>query len=81
MKSIALAVVLFCGVAPLRASDSPQVSEEGKACLECHTSSPPGIVEQWQSSTHAKKARTVFPATRRARMILPHSTITGTESP
>ena len=33
----------------------PQVSTEGQACLDCHGSSTPGIVEQWRESTHAKK--------------------------
>jgi hypothetical protein len=60
MKHLALLLVLLCAVAPLPAADSPQVSEEGKACLECHSSSTPGIVEQWQSSTHAKKRRGLF---------------------
>jgi hypothetical protein len=34
----------------------PQVSAEGQACLDCHTSSTPGIVEQWRESAHAKKS-------------------------
>jgi len=33
---------------------SPQLSEAGKACVDCHKDSTPGIVEQWQSSAHAK---------------------------
>ena len=32
------------------------VSEEGQQCLACHSSTTPGLVEQWQSSAHAKKA-------------------------
>src|SRR3974390_3768293 len=42
-------------IAPALFADNPQVSEEGKACIECHSGSTPGIVEQWQSSAHAKK--------------------------
>ena len=55
MKSAALLFVLLWVSTPFLTADSPQVSEDGKACLECHSSSTPGIVEQWQSSTHAKK--------------------------
>ena len=32
-----------------------QVSAEGQACLDCHSTSTPGIVEQWRESAHAKK--------------------------
>jgi hydroxylamine dehydrogenase len=32
----------------------PQISDQGKACLGCHGDSTPGIVQQWQSSAHAK---------------------------
>src|SRR3974377_593349 len=41
-------------VAPCAFASNAQVSEEGEACLECHKDSTPGIVEQWQSSVHAK---------------------------
>ena len=33
----------------------PQVSAEGQACLDCHSNSTPGIVEQWRDSAHARK--------------------------
>ncbi len=36
-------------------AQTPQISVAGKACIECHSSSTPGVVEQWQSSAHAKK--------------------------
>jgi len=32
-----------------------QVSAEGQACLDCHSNSTPGIVEQWRDSAHARK--------------------------
>lgn len=31
-----------------------KISPEGQKCLECHGSSTPGIVSQWNSSAHAK---------------------------
>jgi hypothetical protein len=34
---------------------TPKISEAGKACIACHSSSTPGVVEQWQSSAHAKQ--------------------------
>ena len=36
-------------------AEEPRISDEGKACLECHGDTTPGIVEQWKSSTHAAK--------------------------
>jgi hydroxylamine dehydrogenase len=30
------------------------VSTEGQACLDCHSTSTPGVVEQWKESAHAK---------------------------
>jgi hydroxylamine dehydrogenase len=47
-----LLLVLF--FAPAVFAGKPQWSVEGKACVECHSGSTPGIVEQWQSSAHAK---------------------------
>ena len=46
-----LSLLLFSLVAVARA----QVSVEVQACLDCHSSSTPGIVEQWRESAHAKK--------------------------
>jgi len=40
---------------PLITVARSQVSPEGQACLDCHSSSTPGIVEQWRESAHAKK--------------------------
>jgi len=41
-------------LAPIAFAGDQTVSAEGKACLESHRDSTPGIVEQWQSSAHAK---------------------------
>jgi len=49
--SALLSFFLFCSIAVAQ----PQVSPEGQACLDCHSSSTPGIVEQWRESAHAKK--------------------------
>ena len=46
-----LSFFLFCSLAV----SQPQVSPEGQACLDCHSTSTPGIVEQWRESAHAKK--------------------------
>ncbi|MBZ5538493.1 MAG: hypothetical protein LAO31_21320 [Acidobacteriia bacterium] len=35
---------------------TPAISKEGKACLECHASSTPGVVEQWKTSAHYRKS-------------------------
>src|ERR1019366_5015678 len=40
---------------PLITVARAQVSAEGQACLDCHSTSTPGIVEQWRESAHAKK--------------------------
>ena len=55
MKIRALLSFIALAFAPFALADNPQVSAAGKACLECHGTSTPGIVEQWQSSAHAKK--------------------------
>src|SRR6266571_2897408 len=36
-------------------AQAPAVSEAGQQCLDCHSNTTPGLVEQWQSSAHAKK--------------------------
>jgi len=35
------------------AGQQPKVSAEGQQCLDCHSNSTPGIVEQWKESRHA----------------------------
>jgi hydroxylamine dehydrogenase len=44
----------FCLFCSLAAAQS-QVSAEGQACLDCHSSGTPGLVEQWRESAHARK--------------------------
>ena len=39
---------------PRAGSQAPKVSPEGQACVACHSTTTPGIVEQWRSSAHAK---------------------------
>jgi hypothetical protein len=48
--TVFLSFFLFCSLAVAQ----PQVSPEGQACLDCHSSSTPGIVEQWRESAHAR---------------------------
>lgn len=48
-------VFLSLLVFPLITVARPQVSAEGQTCLDCHSSSTPGIVQQWRESSHAKK--------------------------
>jgi hydroxylamine dehydrogenase len=47
-------VVFALLFSPFALAARPQISDAGKACLGCHGDSTPGIVEQWQSSAHAK---------------------------
>ena len=55
MRLSLFAVSCALMISPALRADAPQTSEEGKACLTCHSDSTPGIVEQWQSSAHARK--------------------------
>jgi hydroxylamine dehydrogenase len=55
MKFHVFFVLAALGFAPALYADNPQISEAGKACIECHASSTPGIVEQWKGSAHAQK--------------------------
>jgi hydroxylamine dehydrogenase len=47
-----LLAALFAS-APVSAQ-TQRISPEGQKCLECHGSTTPGIVSQWNSSAHAK---------------------------
>jgi hydroxylamine dehydrogenase len=47
-------VVFALLFSPFALAARPQISDPGKPCLGCHGDSTPGIVEQWQSSAHAK---------------------------
>jgi len=44
-----VAVLSFLLV-PLIAAARSQVSAEGQTCLDCHSSTTPGIVEQWREA-------------------------------
>ena len=48
-------VVVFLSFLVIQLIAVAQESPEGQACLDCHSSSTPGIVEQWRESAHAKK--------------------------
>jgi hydroxylamine dehydrogenase len=47
-----LLAALFLGATA--SAQTQKISPEGQKCLECHGSSTPGIVSQWNSSAHAK---------------------------
>ncbi len=51
------AVVLLAGSAGAQA---PKVSPAGQQCLDCHSSTTPGVVAQWRSSAHARKGVDCF---------------------
>ena len=55
MRIRLFSILLILPAVSLLHAQTPQISEAGKACIECHSSSTPGVVEQWQSSAHAKK--------------------------
>ncbi len=40
--------------AKTKAAPAQKVSEQGQACLACHSDSTPGVVAQWRGSSHAK---------------------------
>jgi hydroxylamine dehydrogenase len=51
-----IAVALFLCFSTVGHAQKPAVSATGHQCLGCHSSTTPGIVGQWKSSAHAKKA-------------------------
>src|SRR5713101_9213719 len=56
MKFRIFAAFLFSVfISTISRAQAPAVSEVGQQCLDCHSNTTPGIVEQWQSSAHAKK--------------------------
>ena len=50
-----IALLFYCGFAAVAYAQAPAVSTNGQQCLDCHSSTTPGIVEQWKSSAHARK--------------------------
>ncbi len=55
MRIWLLSVLLIFPAATVPHAQTSPISKEAKACLECHASTTPGIVEQWRTSAHAKK--------------------------
>ena len=55
MRIRLLPILLVFFAASLMRAQAPHLSDAGKACIECHSATTPGVVEQWQSSAHAKK--------------------------
>ncbi len=58
--AIVSGLLLLCGVPQARAEMTPAapslyIPDDSKACVDCHSKSSPGIVEQWKGSTHAKQ--------------------------
>jgi hydroxylamine dehydrogenase len=49
-----LFLLVALALVPSLHAEAREISEAGKACIECHSSSTPGIVEQWKTSAHAK---------------------------
>ena len=72
-------VVLFC--ASGFSQSTPEISKEGQQCLECHSSSTPGAVEQWREARTRGEAWTATPATRPIRATPRPSTTTARRSP
>jgi hypothetical protein len=54
MKRFCL-LVFFLATSFLCLAQSPRISPEGQQCLDCHSASTPGVVEQWKGSAHARK--------------------------
>src|SRR5271157_5860842 len=51
---ILLTVLPRCWSQEQKPSSPLKLSEETQACIECHKSVTPGIVEDWMTSRHAK---------------------------
>ena len=65
MRRALLLVVLFAASTALAqkpgaSAAKPKVSAEGQACLDCHSTTTPGIVEQWKQSAHARSSVDCF---------------------
>ncbi len=54
MKFVRITGIFLAAAALALCANPQQVSKEGQACLQCHSDSTSGIVEQWKSSAHAK---------------------------
>jgi len=54
MKKFLLGVIMPFFLAGSASAEGAPMSEETAACLECHASLHPGIVQEWSRSRHAK---------------------------
>ena len=52
---IGIVTVLILAVCGQAQAQAPAVSPAGQQCLNCHSSTTPGVVQQWRGSAHAKK--------------------------
>ena len=53
--AVATLLAVFCTAASSQnSSNTPTLSQETQACLDCHKTVTPGIVADWMSSRHAK---------------------------
>ncbi|HZZ84702.1 MAG TPA: multiheme c-type cytochrome [Anaeromyxobacteraceae bacterium] len=55
LRTILAASLLSLAPGAVQAAGGVAVSKGSQACLECHASTNPGIVQQWKESGHAKK--------------------------
>ncbi len=56
MSFAALCALLLSSIFGSAQAAQPQkVSAAGQACLDCHSSSTPAVVQQWKDSVHARK--------------------------
>ena len=78
MRFVALLSFFLFPLIPVARS---QVSPEGQACIDCHSSSTPGIVEQWRESAHAKKNVDCYSCHRANERIPPHLSTTASALP
>ena len=56
-RALWLTVLAVSMISRSASAQAPSVSEHGQACLDCHSSSTPGIVKQWRERSHAKSRR------------------------
>ena len=56
MKSLFMILMPAIFLSGLSLFDEKPISEETQACIECHSTVTPGIVEDWQKSLHSKSS-------------------------
>jgi hypothetical protein len=54
MKKFLFGTLTFFAITGTVWANGSPISEETEACLECHASLHPGIVQEWMKSRHAK---------------------------